>query len=198
MVCGRVRSEMIKYFQKEGRLLVHEILLVGVLAIVTGVRLLTGVWELDLLIAWWWLGAVIGFVFVFLDRIVYAFWLRPEEVLSMKMRDLMTQGKMWQGLAVLLQERDEQERLIIRSALFLIVWLVLALFAVFSIGGGFGRGFMFGLGIHLVTDLIKDYLGKGRDMSLWFWQIKREIGQQERQAIVWGFTILAVMMLLGL
>lgn len=186
------------FFKKEGRLLIHEIILVGVLLLMTGARLLTGFWNLDINIAWWWLGALIGFVFVFLDRIVYAFWQSSDKVMATQLKDIFGRGKFGQGIAMLLLERETQERLIIRSALFLLAWLVLALFAVFSVGNQFGRGFMFGLGVHLVTDLLKDYFGKGRDLNLWFWQIKRVIEPNEKQAVVWGFTILGVLLMLGL
>lgn len=186
------------FFKKEGRLLVHEIILIGILSVLTGARLLSGFWQLDISIAWWWLGAFIGFIFVFLDRIVYAFWQSSDQVMATTLKDILGRGKIGQGIAMLLTERETTERLIIRSALFLMVWLALAIFAVFSVANPFGRGFMFGLGIHLVTDLLRDYFGKGRDVNLWFWQIKRVIEPNEKQAVVWGFSILAILLMLGL
>lgn len=59
---------------RQGKLLLHQVVLFGVLLILTGARLLMGRWEIDLYLLWWWLGALLGFSFIFLDRLYYAFW----------------------------------------------------------------------------------------------------------------------------
>lgn len=172
------------------RLAIHELILFGVLLLITGFRLLTGQMGFNLGIVYWWLGAMIGFIFVYLDRLIDILVNRPEEIKKIKF-DLSF-------VASLLEEKNMPEKSIMRSVLFLLVWLVMGIFAFFSVGGEFGRGFMMGLGIHLTTDLLRDFLGKGRDVSFWFWQIKRKIEPQEITAVVWGFVILAVLLMLGL
>ncbi len=180
------------------KFLMHQYWLIGILLLLTGSRLLTGYWELSLLILWWWLGGIIGFLFVFTDRLVYAFWQQPDELLSRKIKELFSVGKIGDGLALALQEREEHQHLVVRSLLFLLVWVVLGFLAMSSSSGSFGRGFMLGLGLHLTFDLMADYLGKGRDVRLWFWQIKREFSQQEITTVVWGYVILFVLIALGL
>lgn len=156
----------------------------------TGLRLLMGRWSLGVDILWWWLGGVVGFLFVFLDRMVYAFWQKPDETLSIKMKDLFAQGKILRGLALSLQERREQKNLMMRSIVFLFAWVVLGLFAVTSVVSPFGRGFMLGLGLHLAFDLMWDYVSRDRNVGMWFWQIKREFSETEKKVVTWGFVVI--------
>ena len=183
---------------RQGKLLLHQVVLFGVLLILTGVRLLMGRWEIDLYLLWWWLGALLGFSFIFLDRLYYAFWQHPEETLSIKMKDLIARGELVRGLVSVLEERADQTKLAMRSALFLGAWVVLGIFALTSVGAPFGRGFMLGMGLHLIFDLLADYFDRGRDVRLWFWQIRRELSEPEVRTVVWGFVILFVLIGWGL
>jgi len=183
---------------RQGKLLLHQVVLFGVLLILTGVRLLMGRWEVDLYLLWWWLGALLGFSFIFLDRLYYAFWQHPEETLSIKMKDLIARGELVKGLVSVLEERADQTKLAMRSVLFLGAWVVLGIFALTSVGAPFGRGFMLGMGLHLVFDLLADYFDRGRDVRLWFWQIRRELSEPEVRTVVWGFVILFVLIGWGL
>ncbi|QHO63031.1 hypothetical protein [Candidatus Chazhemtobacterium aquaticus] len=183
---------------RQGKLLLHQVVLFGVLLILTGARLLMGRWEIDLYLLWWWLGALLGFSFIFLDRLYYAFWQHPEETLSIKMKDLIARGELVKGLVSVLEERTDQTKLAMRSVLFLGAWVVLGIFALTSVGAPFGRGFMLGMGLHLVFDLLADYFDRGRDVRLWFWQIRRELSEPEVRTVVWGFVILFVLIGWGL
>lgn len=183
---------------RQGKLLLHQVVLFGVLLILTGARLLMGRWEIDLYLLWWWLGALLGFSFIFLDRLYYAFWQHPEETLSIKMKDLIARGELVKGLVSVLEERADQTKLAMRSVLFLGAWVVLGIFALTSVGAPFGRGFMLGMGLHLVFDLLADYFDRGRDVRLWFWQIRRELSEPEVRTVVWGFVILFVLIGWGL
>lgn len=183
---------------RQGKLLLHQVVLFGVLLILTGARLLMGRWEIDLYLLWWWLGALLGFSFIFLDRLYYAFWQHPEETLSIKMKDLIARGELVKGLVSVLEERADQTKLAMRSVLFLGAWVVLGIFALTSVGAPFGRGFMLGMGLHLVFDLLADYFDRGRDVRLWFWQIRRELREPEVRTVVWGFVILFVLIGWGL
>ena len=140
------------------------------------------VFGLDLL--WWLLGAILGFLFVFTDRFVYSFLMKPDEALGMRLKDLFGQNKFSEGLLTLLNERHEQKELIMRSFLFLVVYLILALLAVTSVASSFGRGFILGIGIHLVFDLVYDYFWNKERFNLWFWQIKRVVGDEEKRWFV--------------
>lgn len=180
---------------EERKLIAHQLVLFGVFLLLTGWRLLVGRWSWGIGVYKWWLGGVVGFLFVFLDRLVWAFWQRPDETLSIKLRELFGGGKLWEGLMVTLQERREQKKMMIRSVLFLAIWVVLAILTMTSVSESFGRGFMLGIGVHLGFDLVSDYLGKGREIEWWFWQIDKEWKEKEIGWVVWGFV--AVLVFLG-
>ena len=143
---------------RQGKLLLHQVVLFGVLLILTGARLLMGRWEIDLYLLWWWLGALLGFSFIFLDRLYYAFWQHPEETLSIKMKDLIARGELVRGLVSVLEEgliQTSGDGMCVLGA-----WVVLGIFALTSVGT-FVEGFMFGMGLHLVF-FFTDYFDRGQ------------------------------------
>lgn len=150
----------------------HQVVLFLILLGLTILRLLLGQTRLDLDLIWWWLGGVIGFLFVFCDRLVYVLVSNRQEVLSVKIKELFGRGKLVAGLAMVFSEREKQKHLVMRSVLFVVVWAVLAIFTVTSVGSGFARGLVLGLGTHLVFDLWWDYRAGNREIEDWFWQVK--------------------------
>jgi len=151
----------------------HQIVLFVVFGILTLIRWVSGSSMIGVELIWWWLGGVLGFLFVFGDRLVYALVNKPEEVLSVQIRELFMKGHLVKGLALAFSEREKQLHLVMRSALFLVIWGVLAVFTATSVGNSFPRGFVLGLGTHLIFDITWDYFGGSRDIELWFWQVKK-------------------------
>lgn len=174
---------------KGNKLIWHQLVLILFLLILTGWRLLAGLWTLGVPVIWWWLGGVLGFLFVFLDRLVYALVTNGSDLLSVKVKDLLGQGKVVGGLALLLSEKEKQLHLMMRSALFAAVYLVLAFFTATSVANMFSRGLVLGMGIHLFFDLQWDFRGWGRNIHEWFWQIKRTLSPVEIRGFVWATTI---------
>jgi ABC-type multidrug transport system fused ATPase/permease subunit len=162
----------------------HQYVLFGVMVFLVLLKVLTGNFIFGLELLWWFLGAIIGFLFVFSDRFVYSFLMKPEETLGKRLKDLFAEKKFTEGLIILLNEKPEQKELVMRSFLFLIVWLIMALLTVTSVSSVFARGFMLGIGIHLVFDLIYDYFWNHSRFDLWFWQIKREVSTEEKRWFV--------------
>jgi len=162
----------------------HQYVLLGVMGFLILLKILTGNFIFGIELLWWLFGAIIGFLFVFSDRFVYSFLMKPEEALGKRLKDLFGEKKFAEGLITLLNERHEQKELVMRSFLFLIVWLIMALLTVTSVSSPFARGFMLGIGIHLVFDLIFDYFWNHDRFDLWFWQIKREVGSEEKRWFV--------------
>lgn len=144
------------------KLVWHQVVLFSIFLGLTLVRALKGQVSFDLNLIWWWLGGVLGFLFVFCDRLVYALVSNREEVLSVKIKELFGKGKM----------TTKQKHLVMRSALFVVIWAVLAIFTATSVATGFPRGLVLGLGTHLIFDLWWDFRVGGRDIELWFWQVK--------------------------
>lgn len=169
----------------QNKILWHQVVLFFVLFGLAAVRWLTGRLGVGLDLLWWWLGGIIGFLFVFSDRLVYALANSPEEVLSLKIKELFSKGHLAAGLALTFAEREKQKHLMMRSALFVVIWAVLAIFTATSVANSFSRGFVLGLGTHLLFDMTWDYIWGSRDIDLWFWQI-RKVTKTE---IDWFFRI---------
>lgn len=167
----------------------HQYVLFAVLFVLLLFKFITGNFILSADLLWWLLGAMLGFIFVFMDRFVYSFLMKPDEAMAMRIKDLFGEKKFVDGLTMLLSERHEQKELMMRSFLFMVVWVILALLTVTSISNPFGRGFMLGIGTHLVFDLVYDYYFNQIRFDLWFWQIKRQISLQEKR---WFLLIMVI------
>ena len=172
----------------KNKLVLHQIALIGVLLFLSIWKLFTGGMIFGADMIWWWLGAILGFVIVFADRLVYVL-LMNEEPLSRKFGDMFSKGHYLNSMEALLSERHEQKELVMRSALFILVWVILALFAATSVGNPFARGFVLGIGTHLIFDLISDYTGDRRRLGMWFWQVKRELPENEKSVFVWVMAV---------
>lgn len=163
----------------------HEVILLAVLLMLTGWRLWQGSWTLSIDVLKWWLGAILGFLFVFLDRLAAVVMTEPDKVLETKVKEIWGKGKLREGLALLLAERSKQEKLVMRTALFLVVWVVLALLTATSVAGWAARGFVLGIGTHLVFDLVWDYAKERENLSRWFWQSKGNFSEKEMEIFFW-------------
>ena len=184
----RNRKKKQKQENELKKVLWHEIVLVAVLLVLSGWRLWQGQWILEVGVLKWWLGAILGFLFVFLDRLAAMAVTDPNRVLEMKLKEMWGKGKIREGLVILLADRKKQEKLIMRTALFLVVWVVLALLSVTSVTSFGARGFVLGIGTHLVFDLIWDYFKDKERLSRWFWQSKEGFSEKEMEVFFWLIT----------
>src|SRR5258706_2065121 len=158
----------------DNKLTLYQYVLFGVLVILTLWSLLTRDFVFNISFLWWLLGAMIGFLFVFTDSFINGFLMKPEDALGMK-----------EGLLELLSEKHQQKELVMRSFLFLVVWVILGFLTVTSVTSAFAMGFVLGIGTHLVFDLIYDYLWSKERFEQWFWQIKRPLSFKEKRGFVW-------------
>lgn len=144
-------------------------------------------WSLGLLSLW--MGGLVGFGLTYLDRLIYVYWLHPEEDLSQLVRDLIHRGRWKLALKEMYQRRKEQAKLTTRSAVFVLAWMPLALFAVTTTGSWFAEGLVMGLGLHVLYDLWRDWQldPQGLNKKL-FWQIKREVSLSEQQRFLYVFS----------
>lgn len=175
------------------KLWLHQLVLFGVLGILIlwSVVNRSFVFNLDWL--WWLLGAMIGFLFVFLDLIFYKIISKPKEIFGLKIKELFVRKNFLNEVRLLLAEESDQKEQVMRSAMFLVVWVVLAFFTMTSVVNFFARGFMLGIGTHLLFDLVYDFVYDKERLDLWFWQIKRTLEPEEKRwfvMIVGGIFVL--------
>lgn len=169
----------------KNKLLWHQVVLIGALLLLSGSKFLLGRWTINMDILWWWLGGILGFIFVFCDRFIHVLVTNPKDAMSLKLKDLWRVGKMTESFALTVTERSNQSNLVMRSALFVGAWIILGVWAMTSVANSFSRGFVYGIGLHLIFDLYWDYfLDKTGKIKEWFWQIKRNLSDNEIKQFV--------------
>lgn len=152
-------------------------------------------WQAWLPLLSWFLGGFIGYWLLSLDRLVDIYFTHPETQLSHYVRYYIKKGQYKWALATLQKRKREQERLTFRSALFHLVWVVLAFFALTSTTSLLGKGVVIGIGLHLLLDEWEDYLVDQECLRRWlFWQIKREVSLKEQKIFLWGMTFLTLVL----
>lgn len=172
------------------KLILHQYVLFGVVGLLILTGLLTGNFVFGLNLLWWILGSVLGFMIVFFDRLANMLVTKTDQTMNLRLKEVWTQKQVTKTLDELLNERGEQKDLVMRSFLFLLVWVVMAFFTVTSVNSQFARGMMLGIGIHLIFDFLYDYFWDKPRFTSWFWQIKREISQEEQLWIVWAMGLI--------
>ncbi len=136
-----------------------------------------------------WAGGLMGFALTYLDRLIYVYWLHPEDDLSQLIRDHLRQKRWKLALKEMYQRRNEQVKLTTRSAVFVMAWMPLALFAVTSTGSLFAEGLVMGLGLHILYDLWRDQQLDPRALNKkLFWQVKREVSMEEQKKFLYVFS----------
>lgn len=179
-----------KRLGRAAKILWHQGVLVAVLLGLTAYRVINGRWEVDLALLWWWLGAVIGFMLIFAEGAFYALWQSPGEVMATKIKDIFSGNK------IRMDSGKEGEKRIIRSVVFWGVWMMMAVLTVTSVTAPLGRGFMLGLGLHLILEAGEDMMNG--NIRPWFWQIKREMDKGEMKTAIWGMLVLSLLFCIGL
>lgn len=137
---------------------------------------------------WFLVGAVVGVMILFLDRVVYVYSY-PNEQLSQTVMHHYGQKDYKSALAVLDLRRLEQNRLTFRSALFIAVWVPLSFFALTSTTGLFGKGVVMGLMLHILYDSWKlQKLNSSRLNERLFWQIGRVVRPEEQLVLMYAVS----------
>jgi hypothetical protein len=149
-------------------------------------------WEFWVPIGLWLLGGLLGFLILYLDRLVDIYYGNPQSKLSLYVKDYFTQRKFKEGWQLLMYNQRLQLRLTFRSALFQGIWVLLLIFTMTSTTSLFGKGFVLGLGLHLLLEEWRDYLADREYLKKWlFWQINRPINYQELRIYMIIMTIIA-------
>ncbi len=137
----------------------------------------------------WLLGALLGAHFVKLDQLLYVYFTKPDDPLSLQVKELMKQkqfGKTWDLLEAGIHE---QKQLASQSFLFQTAWLVLAFFSLTSTAGLFGKALVMAIGFKLLLEEWDEIL-QGKDLNWLFWQIKRPVSQKEQNLFLYFMSLM--------
>lgn len=114
-----------------------------------------------------WLGVIAGYYLPFVDHLFYAYLIRPEQEVSKNIRSLVSIRKIKQLVAYVNETQDQRERLIIHTAYFQLVFLVLTFYILSSSISMFGRGLVYGFSVKLFVEQVLQFLGK-KEINKWF------------------------------
>jgi len=135
-------------------------------------------------------GTFLGFLLLFLDRFVHAFYLYPNTEFNTLVRELWKKGDYVGAIRALSQAEILQEKLLTRSVLFLIVYLFLTIFVITSTGSVVGIGLMLGMGLHYTYDFWRYSRNPSRFSKQYLWQLKRTLTDREIRVFVLAWTVL--------
>lgn len=138
-----------------------------------------------------WLGGVIGMVLPEIDHLVYVFFANPQEVTSQRARFLCGNKQFKNCFWLLVSTTTERTKLIFHTAVFQVIFLVLAFWVVTSSSSILGRGLVLAFGLHLILDQVNQVLEKG-ELTSWFWQIP--VSPERKQTNI--YLIVGILLLL--
>lgn len=133
---------------------------------------------------WQWIGFIaggaIGWSLAFLDIVAYIYILHPEVQLSQQISYQIRNKQYKQAFELIKRRQEEFDKLTVRSALFQVVWVILAVFALTSVPSLFGKALVMGLGLRILVDEWREWFKDKNKLKSWlFWQIKREVSMDE-------------------
>jgi hypothetical protein len=120
-------------------------------------------------ITYWpfWVGGVLGMVFPYLDHLLYVFLLRPYELTSQRVINLVQRKDIKNAVKLLIDTKEERKDLTIHTLFFEIIFAILTFFVVTSSNSLLGRGLVLGFFLHLIIDQFKDFQTVG-NLNRWF------------------------------
>lgn len=142
-----------------------------------------------------WVGGVVGTLLPDIDHFLYVYLLRPQELTSQRVSYLLQKREIINSIDLLASTRYERTNLIFHTALFQIIFLVLAFLIISSSGNLFGRGLVLAFYLHLVIDQFVDLMQIGT-LSNWFSQMNIVLDSQK--TVLYWVANLLVLLFFGL
>jgi hypothetical protein len=139
---------------------------------------------------WWLLGLFLSGCLVMLDRLLYAFWLRPYEQLSIQLQYWWRIRRFDKMTELLWSRRHEQTRLLLTSIGFVFIWPWLAIYVLTSTNSVTAIGLVMGLGIYESIFLLTQIVHPSQLELQLCWQIKRHFNEVELRWVVSVYVVL--------
>ena len=147
--------------------------------------------------AFLWLGAIFGFYLPFVDHLFYAYIVRPDLEVSGNIKALMRPKTIGRLISFVNETKDQRERLIIHTAYFQVVFLLLTLYVLTSSGNLLGRGLVYGFSFSLfVEELI--LFRKTGELKSWFSQIPILLDHHETKVYIYANVLVLLIFTLML
>lgn len=137
-------------------------------------------------------GGLLGIFLLDMDYLIFAFYTRPEDPLSIAARKCLAEKNYRELRRILGEIRENREELVLHGAFFGLILIVVVLFAVTSSGSVLGAG----LALAILLGYLLDAAGLRQKNPLrlnkiLFWQIRRAVTPLEQNyfllAVAGGF-----------
>jgi hypothetical protein len=136
-----------------------------------------------------WGGGLFGLVLPIADHFLYAYLLRPNELVSERIRS-MVRGREYRSVVTYaISTKRERSKLIFHTAYFQIVFTVLAFFVITSSGSLFGRGLVLAFLLHLLIEQLTDFMDK-HDTASWFKEVSIEMDYDKTRIYILANVLL--------
>ncbi len=139
------------------------------------------------------MGGVVGWSLSYLDWILYIYVLHPEAQIARYVQHQIKRKQVRLAIDTLRKRQEELTKLTTRGFLFQVIWVGLALFTLTSVSSYFARALVMGLGLKVLLTEWREYLTDKRRLKQWlFWQIKREVSDEELKWYLYVMTGLMI------
>lgn len=178
--------------------LVSSLSLIVLAGLVTLIR-----FGIDWQVVWWLiqlsLGILIAGFLPHIDRLLFAFWTRPEDPFSQQVKALWSQKRYRDIFSVLVADLTQFHRLVTNSLFFLIAWVVIGVMIITASVDAFALGYIFGMGLMILTwmnNLRPNWDGLAEQL---YWPIARKPDLVEIKLIYYStHAFFLVLLFLGL
>ena len=151
-----------------------------------------------LAIPYWpfWAGGLIGTLLPDLDHVIYALYLKPQDLNSQRINYMIQKRQIWETIKFLSETRYDLTKLIFHTSLFQIIFMILTFWVVTSSGSPFGRGIVLAFSLHLLIDQAVDITETG-GLSNWFKTFPFWSPSDKKQAWAWWGGGLILLLIFG-
>lgn len=126
------------------------------------------------------LGGVVGTLLPDIDYLINVYLLKPKEDVSQQAATLLSERKVLKSWNILATNQEKWSEMLLHTANFQAVFVVLAFWVVTSSPNLLGRGLVLAFLLHLVVDEVTDLIEK-KDLSRWFVGFPLQLNLGERR-----------------
>ena len=125
-------------------------------------------------------GVVVGWLIPFFDYVAYVYILHPEAQISQYLQYELRKKQFKLVFETVKRRSSEFDKLTTRGFLFQLAWVVLAVFAITSTSGWFGKCLVMGLGLRILVEEVSEWRKdkEGLKKRL-LWQVEAELNNQQ-------------------
>lgn len=150
-----------------------------------------------------WLGVIAGYYLPFIDYLFYAYILRPDSEVSknirsmISIRNLISIKKVKELIIYINETREQREKLIVHTAYFQVVFMLLTFYVLSSSGSLFGRGLVYGFSLKLLVGQVLQFL-QTKEISKWFSEMPISMDQHKTKVYLYanGLVLLVFSLML--